>query len=266
MSRSDDAPRLAVQGLEVVYRGGFGTVRAVDGVDLEVRAGEIVALVGESGSGKSSLARALMGLVSASAGSISICGRPLESYRRRTLYDRVQMVFQDPGGSLDPRWTVERLVSDWLRVRGQGRRQARERTVAMLEAVGLDPAAVLDRRPHQLSGGQRQRVAIARALAVEPAVLLADEPVSALDLSTRARILRRLDDLRRQRQLAILWITHDLELVGTLCDRVVVLHRGRAVETLGGAELGQARHPETRALLASIPGHRPGSDRNRLLA
>ena len=219
-------------------------VIAVDGVSFELRRGETLGVVGESGSGKTTLVRLLLGLERPDAGAVRYHG---ESLRRE-----VQAVFQDPAGALDPRMRVADIVLEPLRVmRIAGDRRAR--LDELLDAVGL-PRAAARRFPHEFSGGQRQRIAIARALAPRPRALLADEPVSALDVSVRAQILNLLEDLRVGFDLTLLLVSHDLSVVRHLCDRVLVVHRGRIVESGPTRELFRApRHPYTRTLLESIP-------------
>jgi ABC-type glutathione transport system ATPase component len=230
---------------------------ALRGVSLAVEPGERVGIVGESGSGKTTLARLLVGLDAPTAGDIrfegrSIVGRPERELRH--LRAGVQMVFQDPMGSLDPRLTVGTIVAEPLAGLGLGQPGDRAARVAeLLEAVGL-PAGAARRYPHQFSGGQRQRIALARALAPRPRVLVADEPVSALDVSVRAQVLNLLLDLADDLSLTVVLVSHDLSVVRFFCHRVAVLYRGEIVE-VGSTEAvyGDPRHEYTRTLLASIP-------------
>jgi oligopeptide/dipeptide ABC transporter ATP-binding protein len=232
-------------------------VRAVDGVDLDLAGGELLGLVGESGCGKSSLVRALAGLVRAEAGTARIGGVDLLALGRRAwrpLRRRVQLVFQDPGASLDPRLRVGASVAEPLAIHRTVPRAARgARVEALLAQVGLEPAFAA-RRPHELSGGERQRVALARALALEPELLLLDEPVSALDVSIQAQILNLLADLRARRGFAAVLVAHQLGVVRHLADRVAVMFAGRVVEEgPTDALFGAPLHPYTRALLAAAP-------------
>jgi peptide/nickel transport system ATP-binding protein len=230
-------------------------LRAVDGVDLAVGRGEALALVGESGSGKSTLALALAGLCATNGGQITLDGKVLGS-RRRSNADRrrVQMVFQDPYSSLNPRLTVGGMLRELLRVHHVvPRSQAAAESKRLLTLVGL-PAEAVSAYPRQFSGGQRQRVAIARALALRPEVLIADEPVSALDVSVQATILNLLASLRSELGLSLLLISHNLAVVRHLCDRVAVMYLGRIVEVAPTEEVfSTPRHPYTRGLLAAIP-------------
>jgi oligopeptide/dipeptide ABC transporter ATP-binding protein len=239
-------------------------IRAVDGVSLSVTRGESVGIVGESGSGKTTLARAVSGLVPMSSGQIRLDGAVLPARRAAGVARRVQLVFQDPTSSLNPRLRIGTMLRELLHVHGLADGQAaRRRCAELLELVGL-PAATADCVPHQLSGGQRQRVGIARALAVEPDVLIADEAVSALDASTTAVITALLRSLRAELGLTLLFVSHDLAVVRELCDRVAVMYAGRVVETGESGELYDSpRHPYTRALLDAIPRldapRRPGT-------
>ncbi|WP_427920157.1 ABC transporter ATP-binding protein [Streptomyces sp. cg40] len=252
------APLLSAQGLHVAFPGrrGGAPARAVDGVDLDIRPGEVVALVGESGCGKTTLARSLLGLVPPTGGRITFDGEPLQ-YSSRALKAyrrRVQLVLQDPSGSLNPRHTVYDAVAEGLRVHG-GVGDEQAVVARALSRAGLrPPERFFLRYPHELSGGQRQRVVIAGALVLEPELLVADEPVASLDASVRGEILALLLRLRTELGLAALVVTHDLGLAWNIADRVAVMYLGRIVET-GDAEqvLTAPRHPYTQALLSVLP-------------
>ncbi len=246
---------MSVAGLEVQFRVRRGITRALDGVSLDWRPGEIFGVVGESGCGKSTLARAMLGLVPVAAGEVALEGRPVAG--RAGLADlrrRVQMIFQDPYQTLNPRQRVSSIVAEPMRVQGVPRSEHEGRARRALEDVGLDPTRYLSRYPHQLSGGQRQRVAIAAALVLEPEGLICDEPVSMLDASVRAQILAVLGELQRRRGLALLFITHDLSLAWSLCDRIAVMYLGRVVEEGTAADvIERPQHPYTRALVDAVP-------------
>jgi oligopeptide/dipeptide ABC transporter ATP-binding protein len=247
-------------------------VHAVDGIDLNLKRGEVLALVGESGCGKSTLALTLMGLEKPTSGKIIFDGEEIthaDDRARKRLRQRIQMIFQDPYESLNPTQTIEEIVAEPLVVHGLERsaktRQAR--VVKAMEDAGLKPADTYLRRfPHELSGGQRQRVVIAGALVLEPYLLLADEPVSMLDVSIRAEILNLLADLRKTRQISIIFITHDLGTVGYFADRVAVMYLGRIVE-VGPTKkiLKNPQHPYTKALLSVIPVPNPRLRRERVI-
>ena len=240
--------------LAAVRRRPASVVRAVDGVDLSIGRGESVGLVGESGWGKSTLARALVGLSTPDAGHLRLDGEDLTSRRSMAQRRRLQMVFQDPYSSLNPRMTVGQTLGELLRVHDVVPRSAvRARTTELLDLVGL-PAQSAERYPRNLSGGQRQRVGIARALALEPEVVVADEPVSALDVSVQASILTLLEDLRRELGLTLLFITHNLAVVRHVCDRVAVMYLGRIVEVADTESLfSDPQHPYTQALIRAAP-------------
>jgi peptide/nickel transport system ATP-binding protein len=241
-----------------------GTIKAVDGVNLALREGEVVGLVGESGSGKSTLGRALLGLVPATAGSIHLRDQDLARLSRRRLRDIrrvVQMVFQDPNAALNPSMTVEEAVGDALRVHGMGSAAERRRGVVdALERVGLSPVELfMTKYPRDLSGGQKQRVVIARAIVLNPEVLVADEPVSMLDMSVRAKILELMLLLKRELNLTYVYITHDLATAKFFCDRIAIMYLGKIVEIGPSDEIfANPRHPYTKALLAAIPEPDPG--------
>lgn len=231
----------------------YGDTTVVHGVSLDISEGESFALVGESGSGKSTILRAIAGLAPDWSGEIAVLGKARTHGIERSVARQVQMVFQDPYGSLHPRKTIDAALSEPLVINGIGNRD--ERVAAMLEAVGLDRRFRF-RFPHQLSGGQRQRVAIARALMLEPKVLLLDEPTSALDVSVQAEILNLLKRLRREQGLTYLLVTHNLPVVSFLCDRLAVMRHGRIVEIadVGLLKAGQLREPYSQELLAATEG------------
>lgn len=247
-------------------------VHAVDEVDLQLHRGEVLALVGESGCGKSTLALTLMLLEEATEGSILFENRDITRatpQERKAIRQRIQMVFQDPYESLNPTQSIEEIVAEPLAVHrlALDPHDRKQRVVNALEDAGLKPAAdYLHRFPHQLSGGQRQRVVIAGALVLEPHILLADEPVSMLDVSIRAEIINLLADLRRARGISVIFITHDLGTVGYFADRVAVMYLGRIVEIGATREVLQApQHPYTQALLSVIPVPNPRLRRKRII-
>jgi len=260
----DDAPViLSTDALSKTYRkrgwlGRAGRVtHAVDGVSITLREGGTLGIVGESGSGKSTLARTLLGLVPPDAGAITLAGKPLVfkgGSAKQEHARRVQMVFQDPYGSLNPRQRVGEIVAQGPMVHGTPRREAMARAAELFELVGLSADAIR-RYPHEFSGGQRQRVGLARALAMQPRVLIADEPVSALDVSVQAQVLALLARLRDQLGLSIVFITHDLRVAAQVCDHIAVMKSGRVVESGVCADVfRQPAHPYTQALLAAVPG------------
>jgi peptide/nickel transport system ATP-binding protein len=244
------------------YRGGTfigrgKAVVAVDSASLSIPRGQTVGLVGESGSGKSTLARCVVKLVQPESGRIRFDGedlRPLSRAAWKPYRKRIQMIFQDPFASLNPRRRVGDIIADGPVAHGVPRKQALQNAAELLRLVQLDPGAA-ERFPHEFSGGQRQRIGIARALAMEPELLIADEPVSALDVSVQAQILALLQDLRARLGLTMLFITHDLRVAAQICDRVAVMQRGVIVEQGVTADVfAKPRHAYTRALLDSIPG------------
>lgn len=271
------APVLEVDDLHTNYdngrrlrdrvRGRPGrSVRAVDGVSLTLARGEILALVGESGCGKTTTVHTILNNVRSASGSVRVNGSELthlSHHEMRPYRRKIQMVYQDPYESLDPRFRIRDTVEEPLLVHGLGASAAdrRERVLAALERVGMSPADLYaERYPHELSGGQRQRVAIATALVLEPDVLLADEPVSMLDVSVRAGILSLLDELRTEHQMGILMITHDLSTAAHFSDRIAVMYLGRIVEQgLAADVLHNPQHPYTQALLSAVPHRDPRS-------
>jgi peptide/nickel transport system ATP-binding protein len=232
----------------------FGTAKVLNDVSLQVRSGQSFGLVGESGSGKTTVLRCLAGQYTHWSGTVEVAGRALTHKLDRTRCREVQMVFQDPYGSLHPRHTIHTVLAEPLRIHGIG--DQRDRIESILSKVGLN-SSFRFRYPHQLSGGQRQRVAIARALILEPRVLLLDEPTSALDVSVQAEILNLLADLRERDGLTYLMVTHDLGVVAHLCDQVAVMQQGCIVETLSVDALcaDQAQHPYTRMLVNATRNH-----------
>ena len=276
----DSSPILEVTDLKKSFpiRSGWlwwartGEVRAVDGVSFALQRGEVLGVVGESGCGKSTLALTLLGLESPTAGSIVFEGKEtstLHNGAQKEMRRHIQMIFQDPYESLNPLMTIGEIVAEPLSVHGlaKDKTELHRRVVAALEDAGLKPAErFLDRLPHELSGGQRQRVVIAGALVLEPALLLADEPVSMLDVSIRAEILNLLADLRRSRGISILFITHDLNTIAALADRIAVMYLGRIVE-IGPARqiLSAPQHPYTQALLSVAPVPNPRLRRERII-
>jgi oligopeptide transport system ATP-binding protein len=257
-------PVLKIAELAVHFRKSGGLfreapppVKAVDGVSLGINRGETLGLVGESGCGKSTISNAVLGIVPVTSGSIQVMGRSVtgaDAATLRSIRGQVQMVFQDPALSLNPRMSVGAAVGEPLLVRGvaSGRALA-DRVAALLTSVGLEPDHAR-RYPHEFSGGQRQRIVIARALALEPELVICDEPVSALDVSVRAQILNLLVRLQREKGISYLFVSHDIAVVRHIADRIAVMYLGRLVETADrGALFGNPKHPYTRALLAAAP-------------
>ena len=268
------APFLEVEGLAKHFPAGARALgrprrllKAVDGVSFSLERGGSLGLVGESGCGKSTTARVLVGLHRATAGSVKLDGVELTTLsrrERRPYARRMQMIFQDPYASLDPRQTVASTLEEPLRIHGLGKpRERRLRALALLEAVGLNPRHV-NRYPHEFSGGQRQRIGIARALALEPELIVCDEPVSALDVSIQAQILNLLEELQRRFGLAYLFIAHDLAVVRHVCDSIAVMYLGKVVELAERDALFSApRHPYTQALLSAVPLPDPVAEAER---
>ncbi|MCL5096584.1 MAG: ABC transporter ATP-binding protein [Candidatus Omnitrophica bacterium] len=268
---------LEVKELKVhfpVQRGWFGRnrdyLKAVDGVSFTIAAGETLGLVGESGCGKTTLGRAVVRLIEPTSGRILFDGEDITEMRRSKLRLRrrhFQMIFQDPYGSLDPHQTINQILGEALAVHKAFRHPVnrRNRAEELLRAVGLDPGCLL-RYPHEFSGGQRQRIGIARALAVEPRLIVGDEPVSALDASVQAQIINLLSDLQRERGLAYLFIAHDLAVVEHISRRTIVMYLGKIVELADAKTLCRApKHPYTQALISAVPVIGPDSRHKRIL-
>ena len=259
-----DGPLLRVDDLVVEFTAGRSTVQAVSGVSLEIRAGETLGLVGESGCGKSTLGRAIVQVQPPTSGSVTLDGVDLTTLSDRELRrfrTRIQMIFQDPISSLNPRRRVRDIVAEPLVIWGRGTPDERKAKVReMLVAVGIDPDAAGDRHPQEFSGGQCQRISIARALMSEPALLICDEPVSALDVSVQAQILNLLADLKERFGLTMVFIAHDLAVVKNVSDRVAVMYLGKLAEVATSEALYRSpAHPYTEALLRSIPQPDPDS-------
>jgi oligopeptide/dipeptide ABC transporter ATP-binding protein len=256
-----------VRDVEVRFEARRKTALALAGVSLEWRPGEILGIVGESGCGKSTLARAMLGLQPTSGGEFHFDGNLMSSKGdHRVLRKRVQMIFQDPYQTLNPRQKVSAIMNEPLKIQKVPKAEHDERVRRAMSDVGLDPDRFLDRYPHQLSGGQRQRVAIAAALVLEPDGLICDEPVSMLDASVRAQILNVLVNLQKQRGLALIFITHDLSLAWSLCDRIAVMYLGRIVEEGRSVDvIERPKHPYTQALVTAIPVPTPGGGGRREL-
>jgi peptide/nickel transport system ATP-binding protein len=262
-------PMLEVKDLVVRYgrgRKAAAVPAAVDGVSFSIRPGETVGLVGESGSGKSTIGKAILGLQRVAGGSVSFRGKDITragGAERRALGGDLRAVFQDPNSSLNARRTVGDSLAEPLRLRGASAAESREKAETMLERVGL-PREAVDRYPSQFSGGQRQRIAVARALICDPQLVVCDEAVSALDLSTQAQVLNLLADLRDERGLSYLFIAHDISVVQFLAQRVVALYRGQVMESGPAAAVTEApKHPFTQALVAASPVPRPAEQAQR---
>lgn len=266
---ADTEPLLAVRGLKKYYpitsgilRRHVGDVKAVDGIDFDVRAGEVVGMVGESGCGKTTAARAAIRLIEPTAGEIQLLGKDLlnlSSTELREMRRHVQIIFQDPYAALNPRQSVGESIGEALLYHGiaKNKHEQREHVAEVMQRVGLSPDA-MGRYPHQFSGGQRQRICIGRAIAMRPKLIVCDEAVSALDVSIQAQILNLLVELKETLGLSYLFISHDLSVVRYICDRVLVLYAGKVVESASAEELfSHPQHTYTKALLAAIPRSRP---------
>ena len=266
----EEAPLVEVEDVVKHFPAGFGQkVHAVEGVSFQIKRGETLGLVGESGCGKSTLGRLVAQLLPLTAGRVRFDGQELSSMRGeklRAMRRNLQMIFQDPYSSLDPRMTVSDIIAEPLdnfRMVRPGERESRVRE--LLRVVGLNPNFV-NRYPHEFSGGQRQRIGIARALALEPKLIICDEPISALDVSIQAQIINLLEDLQQEFDLTYLFIAHDLSVVKHISDRVMVMYLGRIVEVSDGANIYDTpRHPYTKALLSAIPVPDPRTESKRRL-
>ena len=262
MSETDGNNLISIQDLQVHYRSGGGlfsaakTVKAVDGVSLDIKKGETLGLVGESGCGKSTLGKAILRLTEPTGGEIEYDGKSLRMLSRSAMREQrkhLQMVFQDPYASLNPRMTVGNIIGEPIRTFGLSNGSVEQRVQELMETVGLSRRFV-KRYPHEFSGGQRQRIGIARALAVDPEFIVADEPISALDVSIQAQIMNLLERLQAEKHLTYLFISHDLRAVRHLSDRVAVMYLGRIVELADGRDIyRKPLMPYTKALISAVP-------------
>ena len=259
---------LKIRELHARIGEGPRAVRAVDGLNLEIRRGETFALVGESGCGKSTLGRTILKLLEPTEGKIIFNGADITHLRpkqMRPIRKEMQIIFQDPYASLNPRMTVGSAIAEPLLIHKLVSKNKRDyRVVELLNMVGLD-ADAFDKYPHEFSGGQRQRVGIARALALNPKLIIADEPVSALDVSIQAQIINLLSDLQKKLGLAMLFIAHDLKVVEHISQRIVVMYLGEVMETFDSKNLANAKHPYTKSLLSAIPIPDPNAKKERII-
>ncbi len=251
----------------LVFQRVVGHVRAVDDISFQIQRGQTLGLVGESGSGKTTIARTLVRLYQPTEGSMFFSGQDLSTLQGEPLRNvrrRIQMIFQDPYASLNPRFTIGSLIAEPMRIYGTGSKQEiQERVLDLLRVVGLRPE-YSDRYPHEFSGGQRQRIAVARALSINPELVIADEPVSALDVSVRAQVLNLLQQLQRQFSLTYLFVSHDLSVVRHVADRIAVMYLGKIVELSDRDELyANPQHPYTRSLLSAVPIPDPQVEKHR---
>jgi peptide/nickel transport system ATP-binding protein len=264
---TEAAPLLAVRGLAKEYHARGTALRILENVSFDIARGEVVGLVGESGSGKTTIGRAVLRLIEPTAGSVRFDGTELTGLapgEMRRQRPRMQYIFQDPFASLSPRMTIGEILTEGLKIQGIGTRAERmQRARDALVAVDL-PAEAVDRYAHEFSGGQRQRIGIARALTLNPEFIVADEPVSALDVSIQAQVVNLLRDLQQRLGLTMLFISHDLAVVEYICDRVIVLYLGRIMEIASSEELyARPQHPYTQALLSAIPSPDPDAKADR---
>ncbi|TDW25922.1 peptide/nickel transport system ATP-binding protein [Rhizobium azibense] len=260
-------PLLSVSGLAKHYTSRGTKLTILQDISFDIGKGEVVGLVGESGSGKTTIGRSVLRLVEPSSGSVRFDGTELTALSAsamRSARPRMQYIFQDPYASLSPRMTIGEILTEGLKIQGIGKHEERlDRARSALEQVDL-PADALNRYAHEFSGGQRQRIGIARALTLSPEFIVADEPVSALDVSIQAQVINLLRDLQQRLGLTMLFISHDLAVVEYICDRVIVLYLGRIMEIAPSADLyARPQHPYTRALLSAIPSPDPDARRNR---
>ena len=260
---------LKVRDLEVTFGNSWHRFKAVKGVSFDVYKGETFGIVGESGSGKTTIGRCIIRVYPASAGSIQFKGREItgriSEELDREITQKIQMIFQDPMASLNERAKIDYIVSEGLQGRGYSKAQMQEMVNAALRAVGLPPEFAT-RFPHEFSGGQRQRIGLARALILNPEFIIADEPISALDVSIRAQVLNLMSQLQKERSLTYLFISHDLSVMRFICDRIAVVHKGLIVEMADTETLFQhPAHPYTRALLSAIPQPNPDVEKSKVL-